>query len=153
MKLAEALQLRADIMKRISQMPVRLSNNATVQEGSLPAEKPEDLLSEMESLCRSLEKLTTTINLTNASTFDQDGVSLTALMARRDSLRTESGMMRDFLNEASAITPRRMSTDIRILPSVDVAQLRKRCDSLSKKLRETDTAIQTLNWTTEIPEV
>ena len=43
MKLAEALNQRADLQKRIAQLRDRLSNNVKVQEGDLPAEKPEDL--------------------------------------------------------------------------------------------------------------
>ena len=40
MKLAEALSLRADLQKRISQLEVRLKNNARIQEGEEPAEDP-----------------------------------------------------------------------------------------------------------------
>ena len=42
MKLAEALNQRADLQKRIAQLRDRLSNNVKVQEGDTPAEKPED---------------------------------------------------------------------------------------------------------------
>ena len=37
MKLAEALQERADLNRRLEQLRVRLCNNATVQEGEKPA--------------------------------------------------------------------------------------------------------------------
>ena len=47
MKLAEALQIRADLQKRIAQMPMRLNNNAKVQEGSSPSENPQELLDEL----------------------------------------------------------------------------------------------------------
>lgn len=39
MKIAEALILRADIQKRISQLKARLNNNAKVQENEEPTEK------------------------------------------------------------------------------------------------------------------
>ena len=52
MKLAEALSLRADLQKRLAQLKVRLVNNAKVQEGELPSEAPEDLLTELdEGIC------------------------------------------------------------------------------------------------------
>ena len=43
MKLAEALQERADLNRKIEQLNNRLSNNALVQEGEEPAENPEKL--------------------------------------------------------------------------------------------------------------
>ena len=46
MKLAEALQERADLNRQLEQMKMRLYNNATVQEGEQPAELPEELLEE-----------------------------------------------------------------------------------------------------------
>ena len=47
MKLAEALQLRSDLQKRIYQLQERLNQNATVQEGEKPAEDPVALLHEL----------------------------------------------------------------------------------------------------------
>ena len=43
MKLAEALNLRADLQKRIAQLKERLANNVKVQEGDSPAEDPKAL--------------------------------------------------------------------------------------------------------------
>ena len=48
MKLAEALQERADLNKRIEQLSTRLSVNATVQEGKTPAENPARQRKEMQ---------------------------------------------------------------------------------------------------------
>ena len=48
MKLAEALQMRADLQRRISQLSGRLHNNARVQEGEQTPEDPEQLLMELE---------------------------------------------------------------------------------------------------------
>ncbi len=82
MKLAEALQERADLNRRIQQLHQRLSNNAIVQEGESPAEDPAELLAELDGCVQNLESLITRINLTNCRTM-VDGVSLTALLARR----------------------------------------------------------------------
>ena len=41
MKLAEALQERADLNRRLQQLQQRLANNAIVQEGEQPAEDPK----------------------------------------------------------------------------------------------------------------
>lgn len=152
MKLAEALQIRADLQRRLAQMPSRLAASAKVQEGSLPVEKPESLLSEMKTLLEQLERLTVDINLTNSSVRDDDGKTLTALIAHRDMLRAKVEMTRNFLNAASDIVPRHTSTDIRVLSTVDVPAMRKECDRISRELRETDVKIQGMNWNTELIE-
>ena len=50
MKLAEALQERADINRSIEQLNSRLNNNILVQEGEKPAEDPMKLKNELEVL-------------------------------------------------------------------------------------------------------
>ncbi|MBQ3691146.1 MAG: DIP1984 family protein [Bacteroidales bacterium] len=76
MKLAEALQERADLSKIIDQLRYRLSNNTTVQEGEQPAENPEELLSELNTTISRLEYLVAHINLTNC-TIKTNGKTLT----------------------------------------------------------------------------
>lgn len=62
MKLAEALSLRADLQKRISQLEVRLKNNARIQEGEEPAEDPRGLMDELNNNLNDLETLIFRIN-------------------------------------------------------------------------------------------
>ena len=68
MKLAEALQERADLNRRIEQLRDRLENNALVQEGETPAEDPAELLADLDRCVDSLEELIGRINLTNSRT-------------------------------------------------------------------------------------
>ncbi len=49
MKLAEALQERADLNKRISDLQGRLNQNSLVQEGEIPNEDPNVLMQELEA--------------------------------------------------------------------------------------------------------
>jgi hypothetical protein len=49
MKLAEALNLRADIQIRNSQLKERLVANSKVQEGDKPSENPTSLLKELDA--------------------------------------------------------------------------------------------------------
>ena len=149
MKLAEALAERADLQKRVEQTKARLKNNAWVQEGERPAEDPTVLEKELAALCDQLEKLVTRINLTNAAAIE-DGLSITALLARRDALSTYVAGLRDFLDEASRTPVRAARGEIRILPTVNVQEYRKKADALSKELRELDMRIQRLNWTTDL---
>lgn len=118
MKLAEALQERADIQKRLAQLKGRLRNNARVQEGEQPSEKPEELLRELEMLIARLEDLVTRINKTNAETVDAEE-SLTALLARRDCLRIKVVMLRDFLDEASDLSNRALRSEIKIKSTIE----------------------------------
>ena len=48
MKLAEALQERADLNRRIEQLNARLYRNSKVQQGRNPEEDPAELISELE---------------------------------------------------------------------------------------------------------
>lgn len=147
MSLAEALQLRADIKTRISQLHSRLNDNAKVQESEAPAEDPLRLIELLNAECSAYEELIRRINLTNAATV-LDGQTLTALLARRDALSLELSIMRDFLQQASQRIDRYSKTEIKILPTVDVTAMQKTVDAKSKELRQLDAAIQKLNWNT-----
>lgn len=89
------------------------------------------------------------INMTN-SLVDIHGISLTELLARRDVLKLKIGMLRNFLNTASAKLERYSRTEIKILSTVNVTAMQKNLDALSKELRETDEAIQEANWTNDL---
>lgn len=149
MKLATALSQRADLQKKLTELNTRLKNNAKVQEGEAPAEKPAELLKELDGLLSQLEELVAKINLTNSSTL-ADGKTITELIAHRDMLSKKLSIMRGFLDEASSKVDRYSRTEIKIESSVDVAKLQKQVDALSKELRETDEKLQELNWTTEL---
>lgn len=149
MKLAEALNERADIQKRIAQLKSRLINNSKVQEGEKTAEDPSELLEELELCTKRLEELITRINKTNCMAI-QGERSITELIAYKDTLSLKLGIYRDFLNSASAVVNRLTKTEIKILPSVDVRAIQKQIDDMSRDYRETDTKIQELNWTTEL---
>ncbi|MBQ1465211.1 MAG: DIP1984 family protein [Eubacteriaceae bacterium] len=149
MKLATALSERADLQRRISELTVRLRNNAKVQEGETPAEDPGELLSELDRCLVRLEELIRRINDTNNRTVSE-GKSLTELIAARDCLKQRIIILRDFLNASSEKVTRYTKTEIRIMSTVNVAELQKQLDGYSRQLRETDELIQGLNWTTEL---
>lgn len=149
MKLASALSERADIQRRLSELSNRLANNAKVQEGDSPAEDPQALLSEMDSMIDRLETLIYRINMTN-SKVESDGVSMTMLLARRDCMKKRLAMLRGFLDCASSKVERYSRAEIAVRSTVDVAALQKQADRISKQLRELDEKIQELNWTTEL---
>ena len=117
MKLAEALQERADLNRRIEQLRYRLNNNVLVQEGEKPLEDPAALLEELESSFTRLEWLIARINLTNCAV-KVEGRSLTELIARRDVLSLRADAYRRLVEEASQNTHRATRTEIKILSAV-----------------------------------
>lgn len=149
MKLAEALNLRADLRIRISQLKGRLCDNAKVQEGELPSEEPEELLKELSNLIKEFEEIVKKINKTNCMTQTPDG-SLTELIAKRDAMMLENSIRREFLKEASAKIDRYSNTEIKILSTVDVKIKQQENDLAAKKIRDLDTKIQLYNWTVDL---
>lgn len=144
MKLAEALQERADLNRRIEQLRYRLSNNVLVQEGEKPLEDPAALLEELESSFTRLEWLIARINLTNCAV-KVEGRSLTELIARRDVLSLRAEAYRRLVEEASQNTHRATRTEIKILSAVNVPALQRQADDASRELRLLDNTLQATN--------
>lgn len=151
MKLAEALIARADLQKKVTQIRVRMEQNSKVQEGENPAESVEDLLPVFESITDELVKLIKQINRTNAETVLGGGTLIDAI-AERDCIKGKITAYRA-LYDAAAIKQERYSrSEVKYIRQVDMADLQRKIDGLSKKHRELDTEIQSKNWTTELAE-
>jgi len=151
MKLAEALQERADLNRKIGQLRQRLNDNALVQEGETTPEEPEQLLKELNACLRRLEELMIRINLTNSKTMVGED-TLTEMIARRDCLRTKLSIYQDLISNASQKTNRARFSEIKILSAVDVKKLQKDYDRFSRQLRQLDNKIQETNWLTDLME-
>ncbi len=149
MKLAEALQERADLNRRIQQLQQRLGNNAIVQEKEKPIEDPKNLLAELDRCVAELEDVIARINLTNCRT-QVEGKTLTQHLARRDALKLKLGAYRDLAYRASQVGQRVSGREIKLFSAVDVPQLQREVDELSKELRLLDNSIQAANWATEL---
>lgn len=145
MKLAEALQERADLNKKIESLRYRLENNATVQEGEKSSEDIYSLLDELNQSTDRLAELIAKINLTNCKTI-VDGLTLTELIAKKDVLMVKVAIYRNLVNEASNISRRARGSEIKILPNLSVVDLQKEADLLSKEIRIIDNKIQSTNW-------
>ncbi len=151
MKLAEALQERADLNRRIEQLNSRLYRNSKVQQGRKPEEDPAELISELDGCISRLEYLIAKINICNCNTKKlPTGKSITELIAKRDCLKIKIDAYRDLAGNASSLCDRVTRSEIVILSTVDVRALQKRIDAMSRELRCTDNMIQQLNWLTEI---
>lgn len=151
MKLAEALILRADYQKRFTQLQQRLVRSARVQEGEEPPESPQELLTELESISVELTRLIQRINRTNSVTNFQDR-PLSDALAERDVLRLKRGAYDSLIDAAAIRQDRYMRSELRVLSTVDVAELQRQVDRLSRDYRELDAQIQALNWAIDLIE-
>ncbi len=149
MKLAEALQERADLNRSIEQLRCRLRDNAIVQEGESPAEEPEELLKALDSAVIRLEELMERINRTNCNV-SKDGTTITALIAKRDCLKIKLSAYKELVSSASQTGHRARMSEIKLLSTVEVRSIQSLVDKMSKELRLIDNTIQELNWTTEL---
>ena len=96
MKLAEALQERADLNRKIAQLKSRLLNNVLVQEGEKTVEDPYFLKQELDSSIERLHYLITRINLTNCNT-TINRTTLTELIAKKDALTLKISAYKDIV--------------------------------------------------------
>ena len=151
MKLAEALQERADLNKKLVSLTTRLTSNCLVQEGDTPAEDPELLLRELDEATARLTELMGRINRTNCAT-ELDGRTVTEVIAEKDGLKAKLAVYQQVIYEASQTARRATRTEIRVLSAVDVAGLQKQADDMAKRIRLLDNALQASNWTTELME-
>lgn len=151
MKLAEALQERADLNRNIEQLKKRLLHNVLVQEGEQPVEEPVKLKKELDDCIVRLSYLITHINETNSKTFIE-GESLTEWIARKDALLVKISTYKDIVYTASQTAYRARNTEIKIKSSISVAKWQNEIDKMSKELRILDNKLQEYNWKTELVE-
>lgn len=151
MKLAVALQERADINRKIEELKKRLKSNVLIQEGESPEEEPNSLKSELDSTIARLGVLIAKINLTNSQTV-VDGKTLTELIAQKDALQLSIYTYKEIVDVANQKTYRSRNTEIKIKTAISVVDWQKRIDALSKELRLLDIKIQETNWKIDLIE-
>ena len=152
MKLAEALALRADASRRAEQLRSRVTGSARYQEGETPAEDAVALLAEAGEVLDELESLIRRINRTNAAT-TVEGRTLTDALARRDVLRLRHRMITSAADAAAGEGQRgfrQLRSELKMIPALPVADLRRQADDLARQLREVDTLIQRTNWEADL---
>ena len=151
MKLAEALQERADLNRKIAQLKSRLLNNVLVQEGEKTVEDPNFLKQELDSSIERLHYLITRINLTNCNT-TINGTTLTELIAQKDALTLKISAYKDIVYTGSQSTYRARNTEIKVKSIISVHAWQLEIDKMAKELRLLDNKLQEKNWTTDLIE-
>jgi hypothetical protein len=153
MKLAEALALRADASRRAEQLRARITGSARFQEGETPAEDAASLLTEAGDVLTDLETLIRRINRTNAATLVEGGGTLTDALARRDVLRLRHSVVTSAADAAAGEGQRgyrQLRSELKMIPALPVAELRRQADDLARQVREVDTLIQRVNWEVDL---
>ncbi|WP_231394751.1 DIP1984 family protein [Micromonospora sp. CNB394] len=130
-----------------------MTASARYQEGEAPAEDASALLAEAGVALGELESLIRRINRTNAATA-VDGVgTLTDALARRDVLRLRHNVVTSAADAAAGEGQRgyrQLRSELKMIPALPVAELRRQADDLARQLREVDTLIQRTNWEVEL---
>ena len=149
MKLAEALLVRRELLNKVRGIRERIEQNAIVQEGDSPAEKPELLLQKALGLLQKEASLVVQINRTNMNCLLPDGLTMMETLARRDRLINEQAVLRGVI-ESSYREFRESRQEIKWVNMVDVAALQEKVEELETQLRNLNVAIQETNWLTEL---
>ena len=151
MKLAEALQERADLNYKISDLELRLTQNSLVQEGETPNQNPTVLMQELEAAIARLQQLIKDINLTNCATV-VEGRSLTQIIAEKEGAIMRLSAYRALADSASAINYRARGSESKMIATVNVSELQKTADVISREIRILDNLLQSTNWTVDLIE-
>ena len=151
MKLAEALQERADLNRKIAQLRQRITKNVLVQEDEIPAEDVEQLKRELNGSLERLAYIITRINLTNAAVIVNEK-TLTELIAEKDVFALKISAYKDAADAAGNVYYRARGSEIKILPTISVRDWQKEIDRMSAELRKIDNLLQETNWNTDLIE-
>ena len=149
MKLAEALILRADLQKRISELKDRLLRSAKIQEGEEPYENPDILLKELDSLITNLTDIVQRVNKVNSSVLIDNDETISDYLAKRDALKLKRSMIAALIDGATTKFDRYSRSEVKIFSTVNISDLQKKADDLAAEYRRIDTIIQEYNWLTD----
>ncbi|MFB9328069.1 DIP1984 family protein [Paenibacillus aurantiacus] len=152
MKLAEALVHRSDCQRKIAQLKQRLERVVKVQEGEEPGEQPAPLFEELRGAMDELKQWVKKINKTNSYTAFDATMSLADALAERDHHMQQRKLWSDLLEMAAIKQERYSRQEVKFHRTVNVAELQKEIDDISKRYRELDFKIQEKNWSTELLE-
>ena len=150
MKLAEALLIRADQKKKILSLRERIAQNALAQEGDAPREDVAKLIAECFAVIAEQQALVLKIDAANAAAKLPDGRPLTEVLAARDVLMQQHGILKNAVEATHKEADRYSMREIKWVPQIDVAATQKQMEDLSRKIRELNVQVQETNWRTEL---
>jgi len=148
MKLAEALLLRSDLIKKIEHIQNRIRPVLIVSDDKKPQEDPTKLIAELRTAIQDLEILVIRINKTNNEININGEGSLMEALVKRDSLKMLSEKLRNIRYAAQIDN----SGDANLKTTIDIKKLQTEMDQTGRAFREIDSKIQELNWLTELKD-
>lgn len=152
MKLAEALLIRHQLMRKAASLKSRVVQNTTVQEGDTPSEDPESLTVEALSVLAELETLICKINRTNIRTILPNTMTMTEALAQRDCLKKKHAVLDDALENTHVKQHRYSRSEIKWVKQLNIKAVQKQADDIANQIRKLNTVIQEANWLTELAE-
>jgi len=150
LKLAETLNLRGDLTRKITMLKKRLRAVCSVQEGTTPADSAEDLIAEIFEVIERVHALEVVVHHANIALRMTDGSICMEVLAQREQLRAKRGVLTDAIDLANPERSYYSNREIRFLPGLDVKTVSKRADALAAEIHRLNTRIQQHNWATEV---
>ena len=148
MKLAEALLLRADLLRKIEQLQNRIRPVLIVSDDKQPQEDPAKLMAQLRKTIQDLEALVVKINTTNNVTAVPGYGNLMQALARRDALKMLSEKLRTIRYAAQVNN----SGEKALKTTIDIKKLQAEMDQTGRDFRTLDSTIQEINWSTIIKD-
>lgn len=150
MKLAELLIERAELQRRIADLSKRMNRYATVQDGDEPPFEQNKVLNTVDQLHAQLESIIMKINHANNSTEFEDHASLADAIVQRDMFKSRRKIYSDLIDSAQIKEARYSKSEIRFVATIEVENVLRIADELSKSIRIIDSRIQAKNWEVEV---
>lgn len=153
MKLAEALQRRADLRQKIETVGNRMKENVLVQEGSEPDFDVRQLAKEHCDLMDEWVALVARIGRTNHTATDPaTGKTLAQLLVEREAANMEKETYDGIVAVYGEKSWRTRGAELKIISTFKAKDAQKQADEAAKRFRELDNTIQMLNWATELAD-
>lgn len=153
MKLAEALQRRADLRQKIETIGNRMKENVLVQEGAEADYDVKQLCEEFNELMGEWQSLVGRIGRTNHTAKDEEtGKTLADLLVEREAAKMEKEAYDGIVAVYGEKSWRARGAELKIISTFKAKDAQKMVDGAAKRFRELDNKIQMLNWVTELAE-
>lgn len=147
MLIAEALVLRSEYKTVIDNLERRIRKNSKVyEEGDNPTENLDNLIKEYSEVREKLRDLIIKINHTNLTTKLPNGMIVADAIAHKNALMDEKNMLDSIMHESMGSSFR----DEKTYPVMDIKDIQKEINKISKEYREINSAIQKNNWSTNL---
>lgn len=146
MKLGEALLKKEACIKRLENLKERAKNNVRVQENDEPDENAHYLIKDYIETNNELYDIIRKINAKNHEIKLEIGISMAEALSIRDKLLREMQIYKDILEEVYNKNYRTSKNEIKMITLVNVKDMQKEIDKLSKAYSEIDIMIQAANW-------